>query len=90
MRLAKLGGGVVRFTVAGTRHRPLKVYVLAVGITLTMVVGTSRVYLGVHWPTDVLAGWTAGASWSILCWLAAGWLQVHQAIEKETDHGEFL
>jgi undecaprenyl-diphosphatase len=44
------------------------------------------VYLGVHWPTDVLAGWTAGAVWALLCWLTARWLQTRRALEREAEH----
>lgn len=53
------------------RRRSLKVYALSVATALTMLIGVSRVYLGVHWPTDVLAGWMAGASWALACWLIA-------------------
>ncbi|MFW6146716.1 MAG: phosphatase PAP2 family protein [Planctomycetota bacterium] len=51
--------------------RLLRLYLLAVAAALALLVGVSRVYLGVHWPTDVLAGWTAGTVWALLCWLAA-------------------
>src|SRR5215469_9872671 len=66
------------------RKRPRALFLLVAAI-LSFLVGVSRVYLGVHWPTDVLAGWAAGACWAIVCWLAAGWLQIHQAIEGEAD-----
>ncbi len=54
--------------------RAMKIYVLGVAFLATFLVGASRVYLGVHWPSDVLAGWCAGASWAMLCWLAAQWV----------------
>jgi undecaprenyl-diphosphatase len=59
----------------------LKVYVLAVAVLLSILVGISRVYLGVHYPTDVLAGWLAGLVWSLVCWLVAHWLQMHGQVE---------
>lgn len=53
----------------------IKVYFVALAVFLTVIVGLSRVYLGLHYPTDVLAGWCVGAAWAILCWSGAGWLQ---------------
>lgn len=64
------------------RRRRIKAYWLSVALLLTGLVGVSRVYLGVHWPTDVLAGWTAGAGWAMLCGLLALWLQRHGQVEK--------
>jgi undecaprenyl-diphosphatase len=60
----------------------LKVYVLGVMMTLAFLVGLSRVYLGVHYPTDVLAGWVVGLVWGLLCWLAAWYLQRRGAVER--------
>lgn len=69
-----------------TRVQPalrLKAYLLIVAILLTLLVGISRVYLEVHWPTDVLAGWTAGASWAALCWIVMRWMQRRGQVESE-------
>lgn len=51
--------------------RRLKVTVLAIAVLLSAVIGITRVYLGVHWPSDVLAGWALGAAWALGLWSIA-------------------
>lgn len=73
--------------LARTESDPrVKVYLLTVAALLTVMVGVSRLYLGVHWPTDVLAGWVVGAGWALVCWLAMLWLQARGKVESETAH----
>ncbi len=60
-----------------------KAYFLGIAVFLTLVIGFSRVYLGVHYPTDVLAGWSLGAAWAIICWEVAWQLQRRGAVEGE-------
>lgn len=52
-------------------QRHVRGYILGAAILVTLLIGVSRVYLGVHWPTDVLAGWCLGAAWALICWVVA-------------------
>ena len=65
--------------------RRVHAYFLVVAVVMTVLIGISRVYLGVHWPTDVLSGWCLGASWALFCWLVALWLQRRGKIERAGD-----
>jgi undecaprenyl-diphosphatase len=52
-------------------------FILLVAALMTILVGVSRVVLGVHFATDVLGGWIFGASWAIAWLLFAHWLAIH-------------
>jgi len=56
-------------------RRADKMYFIVVAFVLTLLIGLSRVYLGVHYPTDVLAGWSVGLAWALLCWVVARYLR---------------
>lgn len=63
--------------------RAVKYYFVVIALMLAFVVGVSRVALGVHYPSDVLAGWTTGLVWALLCWLVARYLQRRGAVERD-------
>ncbi|MEO7177961.1 MAG: phosphatase PAP2 family protein [Allosphingosinicella sp.] len=67
------------------KDRAVRIYLMSAAIALTLVIGCSRVYLGVHWPSDVIAGWSVGATWAVLCSIAARTLQRRKRIEPAQD-----
>jgi undecaprenyl-diphosphatase len=65
--------------------RPAKWYCLGWAMVLTFLVGISRIYLGVHYPTDVLAGWMAGLVWALGCWAVAQYLRLRRGRMSRSD-----
>ncbi len=65
-----------------TSQRRLRVYFIAIAFLLTLLVGASRVYLGVHYPSDVLAGWCAGVAWALTVGLVVWFLQHRGKLDR--------
>ncbi len=83
-------GALLSRLVTGKR---LKIYCIGSGILLMVLVGMSRVYLGVHYATDVLAGWSVGLSWALVSWVLLERLQRKGVVEpdpiaREVEPGE--
>jgi undecaprenyl-diphosphatase len=70
------------------QRRLTKLYCMSVAMLATALVGTSRVYLGVHYPTDVLAGWLIGLSWALLCWMVERVLERQTGLKRERAQAE--
>jgi undecaprenyl-diphosphatase len=77
--------------VSAERSWRVRIFLVSAAMLLTLVVGFSRAFLGVHWPTDILAGWSIGAAWAVLASLIAARLQRQKAIEgaevEDEPHG---
>ena len=67
-------------------NKNLRVYILLVAIILVFLIGISRIYFGVHYPTDVLAGWSVGLAWASFCWLAVKYLQKRKVQKSKIEH----
>ena len=75
---------IVYLTIAAVimqivRGRPLRIYILSVAVLLVGAIGCSRVYLGVHWPSDVLTGWGFGALWALMWWGIAAFVRIKRS-----------
>jgi undecaprenyl-diphosphatase len=66
-----------------SRGRITKFYSMAVAMLATILVGATRVYLGVHYPTDVLGGWLVGLSWAMAWWMLERWLERRGGLKRE-------
>ena len=62
--------------------KAIRLYIIMLAVFLTVLIGVSRIYLGVHYPTDVLGGWTIGIAWAIACWAIAAQLRPNRKIER--------
>ena len=60
----------------------IRIYLMSVAVFLILLIGMSRIYLGVHYPTDVLGGWCIGAAWAMGCWVLMAWLQNKGQVES--------
>jgi undecaprenyl-diphosphatase len=60
----------------------VNVYFMSLAALLTVLIGLSRIYLGVHFPTDVLGGWCIGAAWALGCWVLMTWFQHRDQVES--------
>lgn len=69
-------------------RRFVKFYIMSVAVLATLLVGATRVYLGVHYPTDVLAGWLIGSSWALFCWLLERSLERRAGLRRERQQAQ--
>lgn len=67
-------------------RRPIRIFAVALALLLTILIGSSRVYLGVHYPSDVLGGWIAGFVWAVICWIVTRLLQRRGAVERSNGN----
>jgi undecaprenyl-diphosphatase len=62
-----------------------KIYIISVAVFLSFMIGISRIYLGVHYPTDVIGGWSLGLAWAAFCWFVAWYISNKRSIKSGND-----
>ncbi|MFE3445602.1 phosphatase PAP2 family protein [Nocardia sp. NPDC059180] len=80
---AVVAGVIAAVIVVGLRRGGLRWVVAGAAATFVVLVGLSRVYLGVHWPTDVLAGWTIGLLWLTI--MLTGYLRYRRTLSPVAE-----
>ncbi|MEH6726040.1 MAG: phosphatase PAP2 family protein, partial [Hyphomicrobiales bacterium] len=85
--IAWLAFGMVAIRFISIRR--LRIYVFWAAVIVALIIGGTRVYLGVHWPSDVVAGWAIGLAWASMCWLVADrFCRTHIVLrEQNSDTG---
>jgi undecaprenyl-diphosphatase len=68
-------------------RRATKIYCMTCAMVMAGLIGITRVYLGVHYPTDVLAGWLVGLSWALVCWMVERALEQKTGLPSGAHHG---
>ena len=87
MTYLTLGALLVRYASSHAE----RVYVISVVCFITALIGFTRVYLGVHWPSDVIAGWALGLSWAALVWCVVAVIEYRRPLRKAgIKAGSFL
>jgi undecaprenyl-diphosphatase len=71
-----------------SERRITKIYCLGVAVVVTFLVGASRVFLGVHYPTDVLGGWILGFLWASLWWFTERRVETTSGVAAEREKRE--